>query len=92
MIAPNHRRFVYVRAQVAPPDPSRALLWQGLTEQATGHPVPDVIPHADPGGISFEHAFVCAEDEDDAYLLGHDALPPVTPGRVTNDYVIELVD
>lgn len=82
--------YIYIRVEVMPPDADRVALWQTLTEAATGNPVPDVIPHADPGGISFKHAFLFALDRDEAYSNGFDLLPPRKPGSVMNDYVVEL--
>jgi hypothetical protein len=83
-------RYLYVRAKVTPPCPHRSELFNTLLDKATDTPVPDVVPHADPGGISFSHCFVEAEDADDAYFQGgrSDQLPPRTPNTAMNDYVV----
>jgi hypothetical protein len=82
--------FLYIRAQVAPANPSRASLLNTLAEVATGSPAPDIIPHTEPGAISFEHVRLEAADEEEAYDRGYELLPPPEPGSVMNDYVIAL--
>lgn len=45
-----------------------------------------------PEDISFEHTFVDAENEDDAYHLGWVTLgrPTAALGEVMNDYVVKI--
>ncbi len=90
------RLFVYVQCQVLPADPDRVNLLNGLVEKTTGQAQPDVVPHADPGGISFADVLVEAIDEETAYDEGYKALEATgherQPGAVMNDYVIDLTE
>ena len=83
-------KFLYVRAEVLPADPDRVMLLNSLVEHAGGRPTADVVPHTDPGGISFKHVQLAAADKDDAYLRGYDMLPAPKKGAVINDYVVCL--
>lgn len=49
-------------------------------------------PIEDPGAVSFRHAIVEAEDEDDAYDVGYQQLgsPQAGSRETMNDYVVEL--
>lgn len=87
-------RWVYVRAEVLPADPRRVTLLNGLVEKTGGAPAPDVIPHTDPGAISFQHTFVWASSESDAYCFGGRVLDKLgrKPGSVMNDYVVMMND
>lgn len=82
--------FIYIRAEVQPANPETVALLNGLVEKVGGQPTPDIVPHTDPGGISFRHARLFAVDQDEAYLLGWDLLPPPAAGAVINDYVVCL--
>jgi hypothetical protein len=83
-------KYICVRVEVGPADPDRVSLINSLIERYYWSPIPDVIPHTDPGAIEFCHAFLEADSEDDAYNRGPKLLPPRTPGTVVNDYVIAL--
>ncbi len=88
------RLFVYVQCQVTAADPDRVNLLNGLVEKTTGQAQPDVVPHADPGSISFADVLIEAYDADTAYDEGHKALEATghkrQPNSAMNDYVIDL--
>lgn len=87
---PVGSEFLYVRVEVLPADPGRVMLLNGLDEKTSGRPVADIVPHTDPGAISFKHARLTAADEDDAYLRGWDLLPTPKRGAAINDYAVRL--
>lgn len=84
------KRWIYVRCLVRKADPGQVSLMSGLVEKVTGKPQPDIIPEIHAGSLSFEHTFVDAADEDEAYARGPDTLPEVPDDVLClNDYVIE---
>lgn len=88
--APIGSEWIYVRVEVLPADPGRVMLLNGLAEKTGSAPTPDLVPHTDPGAISFRHVRMVAKDQDDAYLKGWDLLPKPKPGAVCNDYVVPV--
>jgi hypothetical protein len=94
--------FLYVRAEIARPDPKRIEFFNVLKKIAreAGEPIPDIDPAAldlgsidalDPGSISFKHVQLVARDEDEAYAIGDGLLPALESDTiVANDYVIRL--
>lgn len=82
--------YIYIRVQVGAANPNEVALLAALSEQVTGQPVPDVVPHTSPGAIKFEHVRLVAESKDAAYAQGFDLLPPKAKGVVMNDYVIAV--
>jgi len=88
------RLYLYVQCQVLPANPESVSLLNGLVEKTSGQPQPDVIPHTDPGGISFAKMLVEASDEDEAYDSGFTLLEieghKRQEGAVMNDWVIDL--
>lgn len=82
--------WLYVRVEVLPADPGRCMLLASLVEKTTGRPTADIVPHTDPGGISFQHVRLVANDEDDAYNQGWNLLPQPAQGSVCNDYVVQI--
>lgn len=86
--------YLYVQVQVQPADPDRVTLLNGLVEKATETPQPDVIPHTDPGAISFANVLVEAASDDEAYDVGYATMEAGGHERgqnaVMNDYVINL--
>ncbi len=81
------RSWLYVQVHVEPADPERVNLMHGLAEKTGGPPVPDVIPHTDPGAITFRAAFVLAPTPEDAYTEALSVPFPELPG-VMNDWVV----
>jgi hypothetical protein len=94
--------FLYVRAELRRPDPKRIGFFNVMKKIAreAGEPMPgsdpaafdpDSIRSLDPGSIYFSHVQLVAEDEDEAYLIGFDLLPPLNPDTfLLNDLVIKL--
>lgn len=88
--------YLYVQVQVQPADPDRVNLLNGLVEKATNTPQPDVVPHTDPGGISFSNVLVEASSHEEAYDVGYVKMEAGGHERgqnaVMNDYVINLTE
>jgi hypothetical protein len=86
--------YLYVQVQVQPADSDRATLLNGLVEKVTGTPQLDLIPHTDPGAISFSSVLVEAASDDEAYDTGYIKLKASGHKRgqnaVMNDYVVNL--
>ncbi len=82
--------WLYIRVEVLPADPERCMLLTALAEKTTGRPTADIVLHTDPGGISFQHVRLVANDEEDAYTQGWHLLPPPAKGSVCNDYVVQI--
>lgn len=81
-------KYVYIRVEVLPASPEQILLNNSLQEKINQNILPDIIPHTDPSSILFKHAFVEADDIDDAYLFGYRELSKPQIGSVCNDYVV----
>ena len=95
--------FLYVRAEVGPPDPERAAFSRELIEGVLANAGDPLRWKAekykcffrssdfDPAAISFQYAQLVAENEEGAYKLGPGLLPELRPDCVVaNDYVVRL--
>ena len=62
-----------------------------LAEKATGKPQPDIIREYGPASLSFEHHFIEANNDSEAYTKGGKLVTNVQRDwDIFNDYVIVL--
>ena len=97
------KTFLYIRAEVGPPDPERAAFFREQIEGVLANAGDPLRWKAekykcffrssdfDPATISFQYAQLVAENEEEVYKLGPGLLPELRPDCVVaNDYAIRL--
>lgn len=76
------KTYAYIRAEVRPAaEAGEVELFMKLSQSNVKAPL-------SPGQIRFKHAIICAESDNEAYLLGGRVMPPLEAGYVMNDYVV----